>query len=75
MGTSLSGKWYEQHQQIQSVVIEDETSVTVATRDPDHFYRKLSEVILQHDIEVDLVTLSDENVQSIYRYLSGREHH
>jgi ABC-2 type transport system ATP-binding protein len=60
---------------VRSIEIEDENSVTLATRDPDLFYARLNEVILEHDILIDIVTLADEDVQSIYRYLAGREHH
>jgi ABC-2 type transport system ATP-binding protein len=60
---------------VASVEMEDEDCVTLATRDPDLFYARLNEVVLEHDIQIDVVTLADENVQSIYRYLAGREHH
>ena len=49
--------------------------MTMVTRDQDNFYMRLNDVVMEHNIEIDLVTLADENVQSIYRYLSGREHH
>ena len=57
------------------VEIEDPDAVTLSTRDPDRFYIRLNQLILEHNIQVDLITLSDENVQSIYHYLAGREHH
>ncbi|MBN1868414.1 ABC transporter ATP-binding protein [Candidatus Sumerlaeota bacterium] len=60
---------------IQRAEIEDENALTVATRDPDRLYLLLNEIVLTQDIELDVVTLADENVQSIYRYLAGREHH
>ncbi|HPK01130.1 MAG TPA: ABC transporter ATP-binding protein [Candidatus Sumerlaeota bacterium] len=60
---------------VLSVQVEGERSLTLATRAPDAFYLRLNELILDHGIDVDIVTLADENVQSIYRYLAGREHH
>lgn len=60
---------------VTSVQFEDENTLTLMTRDPDGFYLKLNQVVLEHGIDVDLVTLADENVQSIYHYLSGKEHH
>ena len=60
---------------VMSVQIEDENSIVIATTDPDRFYSRLNEVILDQRINVDVVTLADENVSSIYEYLSGREHH
>jgi ABC-2 type transport system ATP-binding protein len=60
---------------VKRIEIEDDDSMTLSTRDPDHFYLRLNEIVLQHDIQIDVVTLADENVQSIYKYLSGKEHH
>ena len=57
------------------IELEDERTVTLATRDPDRFYLRLNAIVLEHNIDVDLVTLADENMASIYHYLSGREHH
>ena len=55
--------------------IEDERSVRISTLNPDEFYPRLTDAVLEHDIDIEVVTLADENVQSIYQYLSGREHH
>ena len=60
---------------VLSIEVDGEDAVTLSTRDPDRFYLMLNDLILKHDINVDLVTLADENVQSIYHYLSGKEHH
>jgi len=60
---------------VTSVAIADDGALTLSTRDPDGFYLRLNQFVLDHGIQVDLVTLADENMQSIYRYLSGREHH
>lgn len=60
---------------VSRVEIEDAGSMTLSTSEPDHFYLRLNDLVLDHGIEIDVVTLADENVQSIYHYLSGREHH
>ena len=60
---------------VSSVEFTDADTVTVATSDPDAFYLRLNEVVLQDGIELNMVTLADENVQSIYQYLAGKEHH
>ncbi len=60
---------------VMGIDLEDERSMTLTTRDPDSFFLRLNEIVLRHDIEMDVVTLADENVQSIYKYLSGNEHH
>lgn len=60
---------------VTNIAIADDNSMTLSTRDPDGFYLRLNRIVLEHRIDVDLVTLADENMQSIYHYLSGREHH
>jgi ABC-2 type transport system ATP-binding protein len=55
--------------------IDGEDCVTLSTCNPDRFYLRLNEIVLEHGFAIDVVTLADENMQSIYRYLSGREHH
>ena len=60
---------------VSSVQIEDERSLTLMTNDPDSFYLRLNDLIVIDGIDVDVVTLADENVQSIYHYLAGKEHH
>jgi len=60
---------------VGSVEIEDDNAITLSTTDPDRFYLRFNDLILKHNIEVDVVTLADENVQSVYHYLAGREHH
>ena len=60
---------------VSSIQLEDERALTLVTRDPDHLYLRLNDMITTHNIEVDMVTLADENMQSIYQYLAGREHH
>jgi ABC-2 type transport system ATP-binding protein len=61
--------------EILSVEIEDERSLTLRTRDTDRFYSLLNDMVLDQGVDVDLVTVADENMQSVYQYLSGREHH
>jgi len=63
------------HDSVSQVSIDDETTLSLATRDPDGFYLLLNDIIMREGIELDLVSLADENVQSIYDYLAGREHH
>ncbi len=60
---------------VESVRFEDESSMTLSTRDPDRFYQNLGAMILEHGIEVDMVVMADENMQSLYQYLAGRERH
>ena len=54
---------------------ENGDSVTVTAIDPDRFFDLFNRIVLEENIDVAVVTVADEDVQSIYRYLSGREHH
>ncbi len=55
--------------------IEDERTMTLVTNDPDSFYLRLNQMVVDEGIDLDLVTLADENVSSIFKYLAGKEHH
>lgn len=70
----LAGVMLEQDGVLR-VEIQDDNSITLSTTDPDNFYLKLNDLVLNDGFEVDVVTLADENMQSIFQYLSGREHH
>lgn len=60
---------------VNRIDLEDEQTVTLSTVDPDAFFLKLNKVVLAQRFEMEVVTLADENMASIYHYLSGREHH
>ena len=60
---------------VESAAIEDGGGLTLTTRDPDAFYKRLNEAVIDDNIDIDVVSLADESVSSIYTYLSGREHH
>ncbi|MCE5229748.1 ABC transporter ATP-binding protein [bacterium] len=64
-----------QEPHVHGAELDDDRSVTVVTNDPDSLYLKLNDVVLEEKLEPDLVTLADENVSSIFKYLAGREHH
>ncbi len=44
-------------------------SVTIRTRDPNAFYTRLNDTILNDDIGVDSITCPDDNLQSVFDYL------
>lgn len=60
---------------VHATEIDDDRTLTVVTNDPDSLYLRLNELVLEENLEPDLVTLADENVSSIFKYLAGGEHH
>ncbi len=60
---------------VHGAEIDDDRTLTVVTNDPDNLYLRLNTLVIEEHLEPDLVTLADENVSSIFKYLAGGEHH
>jgi ABC-2 type transport system ATP-binding protein len=60
---------------VTQVGFQGKDGLTLSTLDPDGFYLRLNSLALEHDVGIDAIVLADENMQSIYTYLAGREHH
>lgn len=43
--------------------------VTVESRKPDDFYRRLPELMLDRQIELNEITSPDDNLQAVFQYL------
>ncbi len=43
--------------------------LTVESRTPDDFYRRLPALILDHDIDLEEITSPDDNLQAVFHYL------
>ncbi len=57
---------------IQSAKVEEVDQVTILeTADIGQFYDDLNTLVLDHGAEVSLVTVSDENIASIFEYLAN----
>lgn len=60
---------------ILSVEIEPDGEGLVArTYDLDAFYQNLNTIVLEHGIQVSLATIADENIQAVFKYLTGNNH-
>lgn len=60
---------------ISSVTLEtDEEAIIIQTYDLDSFYNNLNIIVLEHKIHVDFVTIADENIQAVFKYLSETNH-
>lgn len=54
-----------------SIDFIDET-VTIRTSDPNGFYQKLNNLILDEPIEIESITCPDDNLQSVFDYLISK---
>ena len=52
----------------------DGESLVAQTFDLDSFYLHLNEIVLEHNIHISLVTVSDENIRAVFEYLSESNH-
>jgi ABC-2 type transport system ATP-binding protein len=57
---------------IASIVFEGDRTLIVKTKDPDSFYRKLPAIVLESEIEVDELYSPDDNLESVYKYLTEK---
>ena len=44
-------------------------ALTIESRRPDDFYRRLPEVMLRGEVELDEITSPDDNLQAVFHYL------
>jgi len=47
----------------------EDGGLTVESRKPDDFYRRLPALMLDHDIDLDQITSPDDNLQAVFHYL------
>jgi len=60
---------------VSSVRLNTEGDDLVAeTYDLDSFYTRLNDIVLENKIHVSLVTVSDENIAAVFKYLSENNH-
>lgn len=60
---------------VLSLAFEEEDGLRITTTEVERLYDRLHALAASGEAALELLTVADENVQSIYRYLSGREHH
>lgn len=51
-----------------SVEFQD-SRVTIRTRDPNRFYQKLNDLVVDRGLEVTSITCPDDNLQAVFEYL------
>jgi ABC-2 type transport system ATP-binding protein len=64
---------FQQDHLVEAQINEDGGGLLVRTRNADHFYRQLNEVVLRLDVRIQTVTVADSDVRAVYQYLIGNE--
>lgn len=69
----LASHLFQQDYVVEAKIHPDGKSVLLRTTDSDRFYLLLNHVILESSLEVESVAPADDDVNSVYQYLIGRE--
>ena len=71
--SEVASALFEQDHLVEAQINEDGGGLLVRTRNADHFYRQLNDIVLQRDVRVQAVTVADSDVRAVYQYLIGNE--
>ncbi|MFB3825691.1 MAG: ABC transporter ATP-binding protein [Bryobacteraceae bacterium] len=69
----LASRLFQQDHVVEARVHHDGRGLLVRTRDADSFYLLLNRVVEEAGLEIESVAPADEDVNSVYQYLIGRE--
>jgi ABC-2 type transport system ATP-binding protein len=69
----LASRVFAQDHVVEAKVHADGRGLLVRTRDAEAFYRLLSRLVVEDDLQIDTVAPADDDVQSVYQYLVGSE--
>ena len=64
---------FEHDHLVEAQINEDGGGLLVRTRDADLFYRRLNDIVLARDIQIETVAVADSDVRAVYQYLIGSE--
>jgi len=70
---SLASRLFERDFLVEASLLSDDQGLLVRTREPDEFYRRLNEIVLEEDISIETVSEADASVRAVYQYLIGNE--
>ena len=69
----LASRLFEQDHVVEARIHDDGKGLLVRTRDADSLYLLLNRVVMETGLEVESVAPADDDVNSVYQYLIGRE--
>jgi len=69
----LASRLFELDHVVEVKLQQDLKGLLIRTTNPDEFYLRLNKAVLENGVRVEAVAPSDDDVQSVYRYLVGKE--
>ncbi|MEM9555076.1 MAG: ABC transporter ATP-binding protein [Acidobacteriota bacterium] len=69
----VAARLFEAEAVVQVELHDDEGGLLASTRKAPRFYDALSRLVLEHDIDVETVTVADSDVRAVYAYLIESE--
>lgn len=58
---------------VEVKIDEDGHGMKLKTRDADNFFRRLNHLVIEEGLKIERVAPADDDVQSVYQYLIGRD--
>lgn len=65
----VAAKLFEKELVVEVTVNDDRKGLLVRTRDANNFYRYFNQLVVELDLEVETITVADNDVRSVYAYL------
>lgn len=69
----IATKLFENDAVVEAIMNDDLGGVLVRTRDAQKFYLLLNDLVLEHSVAIESVSMADANVRAVYQYLIGSE--
>ncbi len=71
--SEVASALFEQNHLVEAQINEDGGGLLDRSRNADHFYRQLNDIVVEHEVRVQAVTVADSDVRAVYQYLIGNE--
>ncbi len=65
----VAAKLFERQLVVEVTVTDDQLGLLVRTRDASGFYSYFNQLVLELEIDVEMITVADNDVRSVYAYL------
>ncbi len=67
----LASRVFEMDSVVEARIHQDGGGLLISTCDPDKFFLRFNNVVLDCDLKIEAVTPADEDVHAVYQYLIG----
>ncbi len=69
----VASKLFDEGVLVEASLSEERGGLLVRTREAERFYLLLNQVVLDHDVKIETVSVADADVRAVYQYLIGSE--